>query len=148
MVDVELREIGRQPLAVARQAVTPSSISAEVTPGFDAVQRYASANGLETGHSVTVYTATPDGTLTAWFGVQVAAPFDGNCSFDCAWMPSGLTAVAAHVGPYDRIGATHLAVREWCAAHEHDLSGTRWEIYGDFTDDPAELETTVGYLLI
>jgi effector-binding domain-containing protein len=147
VVDVEIREIDRQPIAVARRPVTPSSISAEMIPGLDAVWRFVHAKGLETGHNVAVYTGAPDGTLNAWFGVEVAAPFDGDCSIDCAWMPVGLTAVATHVGPYDGLGATHHAVREWCVAHGYDLSGTSWEIYGDAPDDPTKLVTTVGYFL-
>jgi hypothetical protein len=35
----------------------------------------------------------------------------------------------------------------WCAARGHRLQGTRWEIYGDWADDPAVLETQVSYLI-
>jgi hypothetical protein len=30
----------------------------------------------------------------------------------------------------------------------HALAGTSWEIDGHWTDDPAKLETRVGYLLL
>jgi hypothetical protein len=33
------------------------------------------------------------------------------------------------------------------AASGRALAGPRWEVYGDWRDDPAELETEVYYLL-
>ena len=40
-----------------------------------------------------------------------------------------------------------MAVREWCAEQGHTLAGPNWEVYGDWTDNPAELRTDVFYLL-
>ena len=56
-------------------------------------------------------------------------------------------ATAAHYGPYSRLGDAHAAVRQWCAAQGHALVGPFWEIYGHWTDDPAQLRTDVCYLL-
>jgi len=38
-------------------------------------------------------------------------------------------------------------VIEWCRSQGHRLSGTRWEVYGHWTDDPSKLRTDVYYLL-
>jgi hypothetical protein len=38
-------------------------------------------------------------------------------------------------------------VVRWCAEQGRPLAGPRWEIYGDWREDPAELETEVYYLL-
>ena len=51
-------------------------------------------------------------------------------------------------GHYVRLGAAHEAVVEWCRTHDHRVSGTRWEVYGHWTDDPAKLRTDVYYLLV
>jgi hypothetical protein len=40
-----------------------------------------------------------------------------------------------------------VPVSRWCAAEGRGLAGPRWEIYGDWHDDPAELRTEVYYLL-
>jgi hypothetical protein len=53
----------------------------------------------------------------------------------------------AHLGPYNRLGEAHAAIRKWCADHGHALTGVSWEIYGHWTDDPAQLRTDVFYLL-
>jgi effector-binding domain-containing protein len=62
-------------------------------------------------------------------------------------LPAGQAATTVHRGPYDRLGDAHRAIRTWCAKNGHDLAGPRWEVYGDWRDDPADLETEVFYLL-
>jgi hypothetical protein len=46
------------------------------------------------------------------------------------------------------LGGAHTAVRSWCAARRLRIAGPRWEVYGDWREDPAELETEVYYLLL
>ncbi|MFF5288386.1 GyrI-like domain-containing protein [Paractinoplanes globisporus] len=62
-------------------------------------------------------------------------------------LPGGRVAMTVHRGPYATLGEAHDAVQSWCVAHGLPLAGPRWEIYGSHRDDPAELETTVYYLL-
>jgi hypothetical protein len=50
-------------------------------------------------------------------------------------------------GPYNRMNEAHDAIRKWMAANRRESAGHSWEIYGDPTPDPADTETTVGYLL-
>jgi effector-binding domain-containing protein len=61
--------------------------------------------------------------------------------------PGGEVATAVHVGPYDRLGDTHAALRDWANRNRRTFAGKSWEIYGDWNDDPGKLETTVVYLL-
>ena len=147
MVDVEVRTIGPQPIVVAPRSVDPSEVSGAIIPALDAVWQFVRANGLETRHNVAVYQAGEDGRLAAWFGVEVTSPFEGTCSINCSYLPMGAAAVAVHKGAYDRIGHTNQAIRAWCAEQGLELSGTSFEIYGDWTEDPDELETTIGYQL-
>jgi effector-binding domain-containing protein len=148
VVDVALQAVPATPIAVAKREVRQSEIGAVMVPALDAVWAFVRSRGLDAGHNVAVYRDGTDGELSAWFGVEVAAPFDGDCSIECAWMPSGPTAVATHVGPYDRLGDTHRAVVTWCEAEGYRPSDVSWECYGDWTDDPAKLETTIGYVLV
>jgi effector-binding domain-containing protein len=52
-----------------------------------------------------------------------------------------------HVGPYDRLRDAHNSIHAWCAANNRKIAQASWEIYGDWNDDPARLETTIRYLL-
>ena len=55
--------------------------------------------------------------------------------------------MTVHRGGYDRLRDAHDAINAWCAANGHELAGPRWEIYGDWHEDPAQLETEVYWLL-
>ena len=61
--------------------------------------------------------------------------------------PAGEVETAVHVGGYDRLLETHDAIHAWARAYNRAFAGRSWEIYGDWSDDPARLETTVAYLL-
>jgi effector-binding domain-containing protein len=57
-------------------------------------------------------------------------------------------ASTVHRGDYGRLGEAHEAVIRWCAAEGHELTRTRWEVYGDWLeDDPEAVETEVCWLL-
>jgi hypothetical protein len=45
------------------------------------------------------------------------------------------------------LGDAHNAIHAWCAACNRKIAQASWEIYGDWNDDPALLETTIKYLL-
>jgi effector-binding domain-containing protein len=62
-------------------------------------------------------------------------------------LPAGTAAMTVHRGPFGDVGAAHDAVLDWCAGHEYRLDGTRWEVYGPHSDDPAGQWTEVYWLL-
>jgi effector-binding domain-containing protein len=80
-------------------------------------------------------------------GVELIAPCPLDPPVRASALPAGEVAVAVHRGPYGNLGETHGAVLAWCAANERRPAGPRWEIYGDWREDPADLETEVYYLL-
>ena len=65
----------------------------------------------------------------------------------CLETPAGEVARTVHVGPYDRLGDAHAAISAWCVANARTIGAASWETYGHWTDDPAQLETTISYLL-
>ena len=80
-------------------------------------------------------------------GVEVDGPFVGSSRVIPSALPAGIVASTVHRGPYDGLGHAHRAVLAWCAAEGHELTGARWEIYGDWRDNPRALETEISYLL-
>ena len=82
------------------------------------------------------------------FGVQVAQAFEPQGNVRCIETPAGEVAQTVHVGPYERLPDAHNAVHGFgMLAHRRTIGQASWEIYGDWTDDPAKLETTITYLL-
>lgn len=81
------------------------------------------------------------------FGVEVSRAFEPSGDVVLTGTPAGEVATAVHVGGYDQLHRTHDAIHAWCAREGRGFAGTSWEIYGDWSDDPSKVETTVCYLL-
>jgi len=102
--------------------------------------------GLRTdGHNIFIY--HHGDPMKADFGVEVTREFAASGQVRPVRTPSGEAAVARHVGSYDGLAEAHSAIHEWARESGRALAGTSWEIYGDWNDDPAKLETLVMYLL-
>jgi effector-binding domain-containing protein len=80
-------------------------------------------------------------------GVEVVQKFEPAGEIRPVWTPAGEVATALHVGPYEKMHPAHQAIRDWMAANHRESAGWSWEIYGDWTEDPAKFETTILYLL-
>jgi effector-binding domain-containing protein len=98
----------------------------------------------QTGHNVMLY---KDGVPNVEVGVEVSGAFPPAGEVVPSVLPAGEAAMTVHVGPYDRLGDAHDAIHAWSAANGRALAGPRWEIYGDWHEDPARLETEVYWLL-
>jgi effector-binding domain-containing protein len=81
------------------------------------------------------------------FGVEVSRPFEPAGEVYDTATPSGMVAMAVHIGPYDRMKETHDVIHAWSTANNREFAGQSWEIYGDWIDDQSKLETTIFYLL-
>jgi effector-binding domain-containing protein len=88
-----------------------------------------------------------DATPRVEVGVELIAPCVLDSPVVRSSLPAGQAAMTVHRGPYGELGRAHEAVVRWCAASGLELAGPRWEIYCDWREDPADLETEVYYLL-
>jgi hypothetical protein len=117
----------------------PADLAAAVRPAFDEI--YAKpVTGA--GHNVLVYRP---GTFEAGVLWESAAATPGHLR--PKELPAGDCATAAYFGDYGGLGAAHEAVRELCRRLGRTPQGTSWEIYGHWSDDPAQRRTDVYYLL-
>lgn len=134
-----------QPTAVVAAATTWSKFPTLWPVLLDEVYAFVRSGGAsQNGHNVMLYR---DDVPNVEVGVQVAEPFEPAGRVVPSVLPGGPVATAVHRGPYDGLDEAHVAIKAWCQSHRHALTGVRWEIYGDWREDPAELETTVRYLL-
>ncbi|HEX6509687.1 MAG TPA: GyrI-like domain-containing protein, partial [Chloroflexota bacterium] len=105
------------------------------------------ASDLRTdGHNIMLYRET-GATLHVEAGVQVTRAFESSGAVVASTLPAGRTAMTTHRGPIAGLALAHRAVLDWCAAEGLRRTGTRWEIYGDWREDPSELETEVYWML-
>jgi effector-binding domain-containing protein len=143
--EVELRTAVASPTAVVARATTWEEFPGLWPVLLDEVYAFVRAGGAtQSGHNVMLYR---DDVPHVEVGVQVDGPFEPVGRVVPSSLPAGDVATTVHRGPYERLGEAHAAVRDWAAAHGHRLTGTRWEVYGDWTAFPEDLETEVSWLL-
>lgn len=142
---VEVRRVEARPLAVVRRQAGQHELARVVPDACGEVWAFVRAAGIDhAGRHVAVYL---DGAINLEVGVEVDRPIAGDGRVVPSSTPAGTVATTAHLGPYHLLGAAHEAVRAWCADHGRAAAGPNWEIYGHWTDDPAQLRTDVFYLL-
>ena len=154
--DVQVRVVGPQPLAAARGHGNAQNFLRNLFALLDEVWKFLRANPQvpQQGLNVFLYWGDPDQDLFQTdpgmpieAGVKVAAPFTGSGNVVCSATPGGTVATVLHVGPYDKLGEAHAALRDWCRQNNRLPAGPSWEAYGHWDDDPQKLRTDVFYLL-
>jgi effector-binding domain-containing protein len=137
-------------LAAVHTRLPLTSVSTTFRRYLDQVYAAARAGAVHLdGQNVFIYRPVADalGEVDVAFGVGVTAPFAATGNVQPTALPSGTVATTTHWGNYAGLGAAHNAIIEWCGRHGHALTGTRWEIYGHWTDDESALRTDVFYLI-
>jgi effector-binding domain-containing protein len=87
---------------------------------------------LTEGHNVMLYSNdVSDAEFAVEVGVQVSGSFEAAGRVVSSTLPSTEVARTVHSGRTAEIGGAHDAVRAWCLAERRELTGVRWEIYGD-----------------
>jgi effector-binding domain-containing protein len=149
--EVSIQHVSARILAAVRRSVLPGQIAGVWKPALDQVWAFLQQTpGLRTdGHNIFLYhhPANRQSPMNVDFGVQVTRAFERSGEVFSAETPAGKVATALHVGPYERLGDTHKAIHAWATANKITFAGKSWEIYGDWAEDAAKLETRVEYLL-
>jgi effector-binding domain-containing protein len=142
---IELVTTAERATAVVRAATTWDAFPSLWRELLDDVYAFlATSEVRQAGHNVMLYL---DDVPNVEVGVEVSGPFQPTGQVVPSVLPSGETAMTVHRGPYARLDDAHRAVLDWCAENGRAPAGPRWEVYGDWHDDPARLETEVYYLL-
>jgi effector-binding domain-containing protein len=143
--DVTVTVVSERPTAVVAAATTWPDFPAQWKPMLDQVYACLRRNGSpKQGSNVMLY---KDDIPHVEVGVELIAPCVLDGPVVRSVLSAGETAMTVHRGPYQDLGTAHGAVRQWCAAAGQKLAGPFWEIYRDWREDPADLETEVYYLL-
>ena len=145
---ISIVDASPRPIAVVRVTTVLSTWPREFMHTLDKVYEAVKAGHVQqSGQNVMVYRPRDTHLVDIDCGVETAARFEPIGEVVYSETPSGLAVAIAHVGPYEQLRTSHAALIEWSHQNGHQLTGTCWEIYGDWDDDPGKLETTVMYLL-
>jgi effector-binding domain-containing protein len=150
-IEVCVQIVPARMLAVVHRNVPLRQIGQVWRPALDQVWGFLRQNpGLRTdGHNVFLYhhPASRQAPMDIDFGVEVTRSFTRSGEVFSTETPAGKVATALHIGPYERLGETHESIHRWAAANKITFAGKSWEIYGDWAEDTAKLETRIEYLL-
>jgi effector-binding domain-containing protein len=145
MDPVTVEVVEARPIAVVAATATWDTFPDLWRPMLDEVYACMRRHGnVKQGANVMLYL---DDTPTVEIGVEFINPCELDGPVTRSALPAGRVARTVHRGPYEHLGHAHNRVNQWCAEHGHALAGPLWEVYGDWREDPAELETEVYHLL-
>jgi effector-binding domain-containing protein len=148
---VTIEQLRPRWLAAVRRTAAPREIAGVFRPALDRVWAFLGKHkGLRTdGHNVFLYhhVQRPEAGMPIDFGVEVTRRFEPEGEVRCVETPAGEAAAVRHCGAYGGLPKAHAALHAWCAANGRTIGAYSLEIYGDWSDDPRQLETTIQYLL-
>jgi effector-binding domain-containing protein len=147
--EIEVAIQSRRTIAAVAWTTTWERFPGQWRGMLDEVYAYLRQGETAGGCNVMLYRDLPDaGQIAVAVGVEVSGPFAQLGRVRAAELPAGPAAVTTHRGPYGELGAAHRAVVRWSEAEGRELTGERWEVYGDWEEDPSLLETKVFYGLV
>lgn len=136
MLSTTIRPLQPQPALIIRSRIARDEIAATLGQSFGRIVQHALATGgVLAGQPFARYPEFGAGLITIEAGMPLAAPVPGSGDIEAFTLPGGLTAVAVHGGPYDKLSETFTAFERWIAAQGHSPDGPPWEVY---VTDPAE----------
>ena len=147
--EIQVGTVGAVPMAAVVGPLDRVDLGTEIGRRLDLVWPFVRASDLTPGNSVVLYNGPvpPDGK--GWdvvIGALVDRPFDDVGDIVCRSTPAGRVATATWRGPYDQL--PHDALFAFCREQGLEHSGVTWEVYGDWAEDPADLETELVHLLV
>jgi effector-binding domain-containing protein len=135
---VEARQAPAQPIQIVRGRATMATLPASIRKLFD--EFYAGFKG-KGGLNIVYY---PGSDVADEFEIECGVQMESGGN---AATPAGLVATTAYFGPYNRMKPAHEAIHRWVRENGHKLAGPSWEVYGHWSDDPAQLRTDIFYLV-
>jgi effector-binding domain-containing protein len=146
---IDLVDVEPTILASIRARVSWAELPATIMARLDTVYAFLkTAPVTQQGHNVCIYHGADQTGADLEAGVQVSARFDDTGGeVRCSGTPGGRAARTVHRGDYSELGQAADALIAWCREHVGVPSGPSWEVYGDWSDDPAQREVTVYRLL-
>jgi effector-binding domain-containing protein len=115
---------------------------------MDIVYAFLKATGTpHLGINVAVYHGSDPPGLVMEAGVRVPTAFTGDSRVSCTRTPAGPALTVTHRGPYHLMPRAYEALRAWARTNGREPGTLSWEVYGHWTENPADLQTDIWWLL-
>jgi effector-binding domain-containing protein len=138
-----ITELEAQPILGIRMTTKmDETISQVMGTLFGELMGYIGESGqAPAGMPLTIYhsmdeTMQGSGEVDLECGIPVASATEGRGRIAAGELPAGKAATATHMGPYDDLGQTWMALRKWVESQGLEPACGAWEVY--VTDPGAE----------
>jgi predicted transcriptional regulator YdeE len=145
--EVRVEQADPRVLAAVSKVTTSERLGADIIGSLDQVWPLLREQGAKTGHNVVIYRPGDGDQIAIDAGVEVFDAFTERGAVTRVTTPAGEVAVTTHIGEYADLAGAYNALDHWCAQYGRARAGVNWEVYGDWSDDPAERQTDVYTLL-
>ena len=142
--EVTLEDVLPRQLAAVRGGASRADLGPTILKLLDRVWPVLRGQHVKTGHNVVMYFG---GIERIEAGVEVFGEFVDAGDVRHSQTPAGPAVTTAHWGEYSEMAGAYAALAQWCAANGRHQTGTSWEVYGDWADDPEQRRTDI-YLLL
>lgn len=141
MSDVEVLRTPERITAVVKATTDFPNLATTIRRTLDQVYAFLPTVDLKPwGHNIVLYR---DMVMNVEVGVEVPRRFTPSGPVVCSVLPAGEVARTVHVGPYTRMREGYDRLNAWLAANGRPMRGPNWEVYGDWNEDEAKLETEI-----
>lgn len=120
-------------LTIRSDGIAYANLPAEIGRIFQAI--HAHAGGAITGQPFVRYHRVENDTFDIEGGAPVKPGTEGAGDIVAGELPGGRAVVGLHVGPYEKLHETWVAMEKWVKDHELTSTGAPWEVY---VDDPTK----------
>jgi effector-binding domain-containing protein len=147
--EVIVQRVNIRHVAVVRERRRWADLGPKLLPLLDRV--YAAVRVgkvVKSGHNIFIFRDGTKDAVTVEVGVEVASALGPVDDIEFVVTPAGEAAMSVHKGPYSGLGGAHEAIIRWCKEHGRTRANVCWEIYGDWHEDAAQLQTEVFYSLL
>ena len=133
----ETKQVDAQPFVGIRTNATMDEIAEVMGPLFGEVYGYIQQSGqTPAGMPFTRYHSMDGNSVDMECGMPVASPMEGEGRIQAGELPSGTVAAVTHMGPYEELSKTWMALTGWMESQGLQPAGAPWEVY--LTDPGAE----------
>ncbi len=128
-------ELEAQPTVGIRTTVAMSEIGSAMGPLFGELSEHIAQSGQEpAGMPLARYHSPPGETVELECAIPVASPMPGEDRVRPGELPAGRAATVTHLGSYDGLPQTWMALTAWMESQGLEAADSPWEVY---VNDPA-----------
>ncbi len=133
----ETKQVEAQHILTIRATTTIDKLPELLGELFGEVYTHILQHGQQpVGMPFSMYHAMDGVNVDFESGMPVASPLEGAGRVQAGELPAGTVAAVTHMGPYEALGQTWVALMEWIESQGLQPAGPPWEVY--VTDPGAE----------